>query len=90
MKLNEGFTTHEFRGTQIMVAMGPAAERFHGLVRSNDTAAFIVDQLRGETTEAEIVDAILAEYEVDRETAEKDVRRILRQLREIGAIDAIE
>lgn len=90
MKLKEGFTTHEFRGTQIMLTMGPAAEHFHGLVRSNDTAAFIVNQLRRETTEPEIVEAILKEYEVDRETAAEDVHRILLQLREVGAIDAIE
>lgn len=45
MKLKEGFITHQIQNTQMMVAAGEAAKHFHGLVRSNETAAFIVDCL---------------------------------------------
>ena len=87
MKLKEGFVTQAFRGQQLMVAAGPAAKEFHGIVRSNETAAFIVDRLKSETSEEEIVSAILAEYEVDGATAAADVARIIEQLRSIGAIE---
>ena len=87
MKLRQGFITHTYREQQLMVAAGPAARTFHGLVRSNETAAFIVDRLKAGTTEEGIVTAILEEYEVDRETAEQDVRRVLEQLWSIGAIE---
>ena len=86
MKLKEGFVTHQIQGTQMMVAAGKAAKQFHGLVRSNETAAFIVDCLKRETTEEEIVNRILAEYDVPRETAETDVHHILESLKSIGAI----
>ena len=49
MKLKTGFITHQIQDTQMMVAAGEAAENFHGLVRSNETAAFIVDCLKNET-----------------------------------------
>ena len=87
MKLKQGFITQDFHGQQLMVAAGPAAKLFHGIVRSNETAAFIVDRLKNETTEQAIVIAILAEYEVDKETASRDVNRVLEQLRGIGAIE---
>jgi len=87
MKLKQGFITHQYKDQQLMVAAGPAAKSFHGLVRSNETAAFIIDQLKQETTEQEIVAAMTDQYEVDSETAARDIRRILEQLKEIGAIE---
>lgn len=86
MKLKEGFITHQIQDTQMMVATGEAAKSFHGLVRSNETAAFIVDCLKSETTEEAIVDRLLAEYDVSRDVAAKDVRAILEKLESIEAL----
>ena len=86
MKLKPGFITHNVGKEQMMVAAGPAAKHFHGLVRSNETAAFIVNCLKKETTEEAIVDAMLAQYEAPRETVEQDVHRVVEKLREIGAL----
>ena len=47
MKLKANFITQEMDGEQIMVAAGGG---FAGMVRSNATAAFIVDCLKNETT----------------------------------------
>lgn len=85
MKLKEGFITHETGGKQIMVSAGSV--KFSGLVRSNATAAFIVNLLKSETTEEDIVGAVLDKYEVSEEVAAKDVKMILDKLRSIGAID---
>ncbi len=87
MKLRKGFVTYTSDGEQLMVAAGPAAKLFHGMVKSNETAAFIVDKLKKETTVEKIVDALCGEYEVDRETASADVNKIIDRLRSIGAID---
>lgn len=87
MKLKEGFITHQIQDTQMMVATGEAAKHFHGLVRSNETAAFIVDCLKSETTEEEIVDKLLTEYDVERDRAAKDVRLIVEKLTGIGALE---
>ncbi len=86
MKLKPGFVTHNVGKEQMMVAAGPAARSFHGLVRSNETAAFIINCLKKETSEEAIVEAMLAEYEAPRETVEQDVHRIVEKLREIGAL----
>ncbi|MBQ9890848.1 MAG: PqqD family protein [Firmicutes bacterium] len=85
MKLNKQFVTREIGGTQVMVAVGSAA--FSGVVRSNKTAAFVVDQLKNDTTKEKIVAAMLEKYEVSAEQAGADVDRILEKLRSIGALD---
>lgn len=85
MKLKDGFMTHTTGGEQIMVSAG--GQRFNGLVRSNATAAFIVEQLKTDTTPEKIVDALEAEYDAPRATLERDVDRILDILRSIPALD---
>ena len=85
MKLKNGFVTHEMGGEQIMVATGDVS--FPGLVRSNPTAAFIVDCLKEETTKEAIVQAMLNKYEVTEEVAAADVDKILGKLRSVGALD---
>lgn len=85
MKLKPGFVTHDMDGEQVMVATGNA--NFSGLVRSNKTAAEIVDALKTDTTQDAIVDMLFAKYDAPREVIERDVVRILDTLRSIGALD---
>lgn len=85
MKLKESFITQNIDGEQIMVSADSNA--FCGIVRSNATAAFIVDTLGQETTEEGIVAAMLEKYDVAEETVRRDVQAILEKLRSIGAID---
>lgn len=87
MKLKSGYTTHTVAGEQMMVAVGPAAEAFHGIVRSNKTAAFIINCLKEETTEESITEKLLEEYDIDRDTAAKDVHALIAKIRETGAIE---
>ena len=52
-----------------------------------DTAAFIWNILPEVETEAEILKKILEEYEIDEETAQKDISDFLERLRCFGIID---
>lgn len=87
MKLKQTFITQDYHGEQLMVQVGRGKGIFHGLVRSNETAAFIVNCLKQETTEAEIVSALTEEYDVDADRAAAGVRDVLEKLRGIGAIE---
>ena len=84
MKLKETFITYENDGDHILI---DASSAFAGLVHSNKTAAFIVDCLKSETTEAEIADKMCGKYDAPREEIEKGVRDIIGKLKSIGAID---
>lgn len=85
MKLKDDFITQMIEGTQFLVPLG--GEAFNGIVRSNKTAAFIVDCLQEETTEEKIVDAMCAKYDAPRDTVAADVREILDTLRKIHALE---
>ena len=84
MKLKSSFITHMSGNEQLMISVGGD---FSGMVRSNSTAAFIIDILKDDVTIEEIVGKILAEYDVSQEVAAKDVDRVISSLRSIGAID---
>ncbi|MBQ4397529.1 MAG: PqqD family protein [Clostridia bacterium] len=60
---------------------------FKGIVKNNETAAFIVECLKADTTESNIVDRLLAQYEgADRSAVSVDVAEIIGKLRSIGAL----
>lgn len=85
MKLNSGFVTHEMGDEQIMVASGSVS--FAGLVRSNPSAAFIVDCLKEETTREAIIAKMLEKYDATEDVLSADVDKILAKLRSINALD---
>lgn len=85
MKIKKGFVTYENGDEYIMTGVGEA--NFHGIIRSNSVAAFIVECLREETTKEEIVDKMYEVYDADRETLGAGVDSVLETLRKIGALD---
>ena len=84
MKLKKEFITHTSGDEQLMISAGGS---FNGMVRSNKTAAFIIDMLKEETTKKAIVDAMLERYDADEAVISADVDKVIDALRGIGAID---
>lgn len=72
-------------GEQVMVE---ADGGFAGMVRSNATAAFIIDQLKTETTKEAILDAMCKKVRCPRAVMAEDVDMVLANLKKIGALDA--
>ena len=85
MKLKSDFITQTIEKTQFLVPLG--GESFQGIVRSNKTAAFIVDCLKEETTEEQIVTAMKTRFDAPEEIIARDVKKALDGLRKIGAVD---
>ena len=85
MKLKDGFITYDTGTEQVMVSAGSV--KFSGLVRSNRTAAFIIDCLKTETTPERIVSAMLEKYDAPQDVVVRDVDKVLEKLRSVGALD---
>ena len=86
MKLNTKFLTHETKGEHYMISTSDT--KFKGIVKNNETAAFIIECLKADTTEEAIADKLLAEYEgADREIVTSDISEVIEKLRSIGAIE---
>lgn len=87
MKLHKGFITYTTGNEQIMVAAGNASDIFRGMVRSNETAAFIIDCLKSEISRDELAEKLCSRYDAPREIICRDLDRVLDSLRKIGALD---
>ncbi len=83
MRLKDTFITYTSGEDHTMVA----TRGFSGMVRSNKTAAFIIEALKEPTTAEKIVDAMAAKYDAPREVIARDVERALERLRALGAIE---
>ena len=59
MKLHNGFITYSTGSEQIMVAAGSASAVFRGMVRSNETAAYIIDSLKVEISREELLEKLV-------------------------------
>lgn len=86
MKLKSGFVVREVAGKTLAVAVGERSREFHGMITLNGTGRAIWDALASDTTEEEIVDRLLEEYEIDHETAARDVAAFVQKLRESGVL----
>lgn len=83
MKIKEGFLLRKVGNDHVVVAVGDASDAFHGMIRLNETAAFLWEQLQeGADTEEKLLHALTAVYEVEEDRARKGVASFLRVLRE--------
>lgn len=87
MKIKEGFILREVACSYLVVAVGKAVKEFNGVVNLNETGAFLWKLLEKSVTEEEMVNALLEEYDVDRATAEADVKSFVDKLLEAKLAD---
>ena len=88
MRASNQFIMREIAGEYLLVPVGAAASKFNGLITMNEIGNFIFQTLQTEQTEETLVDAILGEYEIDRETAQNDLREFLQQMADIEDLKA--
>lgn len=81
MKLRYEFTVRQIAGEYILIPMGKDALAFSGMISTNPVGALLCEKLKSETDEESLVEAVLEEFEVDRETAQADTREFLELLR---------
>jgi hypothetical protein len=86
MKLKDGYMLCPVGDSHIVIATGNASLNLAGLTTLNETAAFIWEQLKEETDEKTVVDAMVREFDVDAETAAKDLAAFVAQMREAGLL----
>ena len=85
MKIKEGFVLRKICGQNVVSGEGTANVNFSKLVSLNDSAAYLFKAVGdGDFTPERLADLLLAEYDVDRETALKDAETLCAQWMEIG------
>ncbi|MCR4577400.1 MAG: PqqD family protein [Clostridiales bacterium] len=85
MKLNDKFLLHNAGSESILVPVGGAG--FSGVVRGNKTLGAILELLKKDATEAEIIASMKGRFDAPEGAIERDVATVLAELRKIGALD---
>ena len=88
MKIRDGFILTNVGDGFVAVPVYPTSETVHGLVRLNETGAFIWRGLADGKTVEEIAEQMCREYTgVDDETAKKAVQSLVEKLANDGLLE---
>lgn len=80
MKLKDGFLLRKVAGEYVVIPTGAELD-LNMMITLNGTGAFLWEKLQAETTEDALVAALLAEYDVDEDTAKKSVATFVEKLK---------
>ncbi len=87
MQIKKEFVLREIAGDFVLVPIGKTAAEFTGLFPLTETAARIWELLPDFNNQDDIVNVMLEEYEVEKETLVTDVAEFLNKLKNFGIID---
>ena len=87
MKLKRGFVVKDVAGKKYAVATGEVARSFKGMLKLNEMGTIVFTLLQQSTTEEEIVQAIMQEYDAPHDLVMSDVKNFIYQLRSINVLE---
>ena len=87
MKIKDGFLLRTVAGSNIVVPIGEGSIDFSGVITLNEVGAFLWKILEQPADKETLIEKLTAEYDVDSETASKDIDTFLVKLREANLLD---
>lgn len=88
MKIKQDYVLKTIGNEMIVVPIKDEAVRFNGIITVNKTAAYLFDLLQKEDlTIPKLVQAVISKYEIDEETAGKDVEKFIKKCKNSGLLD---
>lgn len=85
MKLKKDYVVHRAGEESYLVPVGGA--EFAGVIHGNELFGDILSLLAEETDEQTLTDALAEQIDAPREKLAADAARVIRELREIGALE---
>lgn len=85
MKLKEGFILREVAGEHVVLCVGGEVN-LNGMISLNDTGCTLWKRLEQEAQLSDLTAALLAEYEVDEQTAQAAAERFVEKLKELDLL----
>lgn len=87
MKIKEGFVLRQVASNWVVLPVGQASVNFNGMLSLNDSGVLLWRALENGGDRNTMADALLTEYEVEREQALADVDEFLAILKKAGCIE---
>ena len=86
MKISPDYVRRNIVDETVIIPTGKAIQYFNGIISTNQVAGFIWKHLEECETPDEIVNKVLEVFDVDKETATKDIYEFLDNLKAVGMI----
>lgn len=88
MKTKKGFNLRQVCGENVIVAEGAENIDFSSIISMNESSAYLWNSIQGkEFDKNNLVELLIQEYEVDADTAAKDVEALVAQWMKAGIIE---
>ena len=88
MKINSNFVLRSIAGNWVALPIGDAVVDFRGMLTLNESGLILWRKLEGGASREELIDTLLAEYDVSRDIAAGDVDAFIKRLTDAGCIIA--
>ena len=86
MRIIKEFVLREIAGDYIIIPTGATVLEFNGLITVNEVGVTLWKMLQEEVSMEQLVQGILAEYEVEEEVAREDIQEFLDVLTNGGIL----
>ncbi len=87
MKIKKGFVLRSVVDEYMIMPTGENIARFDGTAVLNEVSAFVFRQLENAVSREDLLAAMLAEFDVDEQTASRDLDVLLTRFRELGLLE---
>lgn len=87
MKIKKGFVLRSVVDEYMVMPTGDNIAKFDGTAVLNEVSAFIFKQLENPVSRDDLLTAMLAEFDVDEQTAAKDLDALLAKFSELGILE---
>lgn len=87
MKIKDGFILKEVAGSYLVVPLGSRVVDFASIIKLSDSGAFLWSQLESDKTEDELLTAMTEAYDVDTDTASRDINKFISKLRDADLLE---
>lgn len=82
MKLKYSFVVRSVGDRMVAVAVGKEGAAFNGMIKLNESGAFLFDQLKEETTRENVIACMMEKYEMSADEAAGALDAFLDSLRQ--------
>lgn len=86
MRISDQYMLRQVADEYLVIPVGEAALKVKGLIGLSESGSLLYRRLQSGCTEEELVSALLAEYDIDAQTARADTRAFLEQMRRMGIL----
>ena len=87
MKVKKGFMLRKVGRDQVVVALGEAAALLNGLIKLNESGAFLWERLAAGAEREELVSILQQRYDISAGQAGQDVDTFIATLNGVGCLE---